>query len=309
MRYSVVVPVYNEEQSIVPLYASLKKVMDSFNEEYELLFVNDGSTDNTLRNLAKLKEKEPRLKIIDFRRNFGKSAALRAGFDYSQGDVIVTMDGDLQEDPKEIPKLLEKLGEYDVVSGWRFSRKDSFTKVLASRCANWLQRKMMGVPIHDTNCCFKVYKKEAALDVPLYGELHRFIPVLLLQKGYSIGEVKITHRPRKYGRSKYGLVRLLRGFLDLVDVKFWSHFESRPLHLFGSFGLLLTVSGAALGATLTVLRLLQLKSLSRSVLPLFAVGLVLVGVQFMILGMLASLIVKGQFSDKSRKPYRIRKIL
>ena len=309
MRYSIVVPIYNEEESVTPLYRELKNVMEGLKEDYEILFVNDGSTDKTLANLIKLKKKEKKLTVIDFPRNFGKSAALRAGFDQAQGDIVITLDADLQDDPKNIPSLLSKIKHYDVVSSWRVRRKDNISKIFVSRVGNWLQRRFTGLTIHDINCCLKAYKKETLEDLALYGELHRYIPVLLAQKGYTIGEVKVSHHPRKYGKTKYGIMRLLRGLLDLIDVKFWSSFEARPLHLFGSIGLVLSSAGIALGIVLAVLRLLRIKYLSNSVLPLFSIGLVLVGLQFLILGLLASMIVRRYYSDKNRKPYRIRKIL
>src|SRR5574341_942017 len=212
MKYSVVVPLYNEEANVVPLYDALSQVMKKL-KNYEIIFVNDGSRDSTLTNLMDLVKREKNLRIVDFPRNYGKSAALRAGFDIAKGDIIVTIDGDLQNDPKDIPLLIQSLENYDVVSGWRRQRRDKAMKIAFSKIFNHLQRKLFGVPIHDSNCGLKVYRSEVLEDLSLYGELHRYIPSILHKKGYLVGEVPINHNPRLHGRSKYGAVTLLRGFL------------------------------------------------------------------------------------------------
>ncbi len=308
MKYSVVVPVYNEEANISPLYDALNSVMHGLGN-YEIIFVNDGSRDGTLANLMKVKKSGKNVRIIDFPHNFGKSAALRAGFDLAKGDIIITIDGDLQNDPKDIPLLIQGLKNYDVVSGWRRQRRDKAGKIAASKLFNHLQRKLFSVPIHDSNCGLKAYKREAVEDLSLYGELHRYIPAILFKKGYSIGEVQINHHPRMYGRSKYGTITLLRGFLDLIDVKLWSTFETRPLHFFGTVGFMMCIIGVLLGVVLLILRLLEIKYLTKSILPLLSVGLLLVGLQFVILGLLASMLVRVDYVSQNKKPYRIRRII
>ena len=257
MNLSVVVPVFNEEKNVEPLHDKIKKVLEGIGKEYETIFVDAGSKDGAFENLLKIHNKEEETKIIKFRRNFGQSAALKAGFDYAKGDMVITMDGDLQNDPEDIPKLLEKMNEgYDLVSGWRFDRKDSFAKKIPSKFSNLLHKKLTGINnIHDSGCSLKVYKGEVIKDLELYGETHRYIPAMLSWQGYKIGEVKVQHHERKYGKTKYGLGRLIRGFLDLLNISFWQRYHARPLHLMGGLGILTFTLGFLIGLYLTIQRL------------------------------------------------------
>jgi glycosyltransferase involved in cell wall biosynthesis len=243
MKISAIIPIYNEKKNIEPLYNELKGVLKSICDKsnvgsYEILFVNDGSTDGSLPILRSIAKKDKAIVVLNLRRNFGQTAALRAGFDKSSGDYIVTMDGDLQNDPRDIPRLLKKIDEgYDVVSGWRYKRKDSFGKRILSKIMNNLRQTIIGDRLHDYGCSLKIYRKECVKDLELFGELHRYITAYLYIKGYQIGEIKVNHRQRKAGQTKYKLNRGLNGIFDLFFLKYWSSFSHRPLHLFGRLGL------------------------------------------------------------------------
>ena len=301
---SIIVPVYNEEKNVSILYENL---MDVIEREYEIIFVDDGSTDNTFNELQKLHEKNKKVKIIKFRKNFGQSAALKAGFDYSKGDIIITMDADLQNDPHDIPKLLEKIKDYDCISGWRHDRKDSVFKKIPSKISNWLHRKLTGVDIHDSGCTLKAYKKEAIKNLELYGETHRYIPAMLSWQGYKIGEVKVTHHKRKYGKTKYNYTRLPKGFLDLLFISFWKKYQSRPLHLMGGFGIVSFMAGFIISLYLTIQRLFFGVGLSNRPLLLLGVLLMIIGVQFIVFGFLAEISIRTYFTNK--KTYTIEKVI
>jgi len=301
---SIVIPVYNEEANISILYSQLKKALKDYN--YEIIFVDDGSTDNTFNTLNKINDSH--LKIIKFRRNFGQTAALSAGFSNSSGKIIVQMDGDLQNDPFDIPKLIDNIDGYDMVSGWRFDRKDSFSKKILSKFANCFRRLLIHDPVHDSGCSLKAYKRECFNEIDLYGDMHRYIPALLGWKGFKIGEVKVNHFQRKFGETKYNYKRLFRGLLDLLNILFWRKYSSRPLHLFGALGILLSSLGLLLGFVLLVLRLLGLKNLGESQLPLLAVLLVVIGIQFFISGLMADISIKNYYSN-GKKTYSIEKII
>ena len=216
MDLSVVIPAYNEQENVVPLYGELSKILNAITPDHEIIFVDDGSSDNTFQQLQSLHAQDKRVKVIKLRKNFGQSAAMRAGFDYASGEIIVTMDADLQNDPASIPVLLEELNSgYDVVCGWRKSRKDSFFKKVFSRISNFLRRKVTGELIHDSGCSLRAHRNGCVKELELYGEMHRYIPALLSWRGYKVGEVKVAHRPRIYGKTKYGIKRLSKGFLDL----------------------------------------------------------------------------------------------
>jgi len=237
---SIVIPVFNEKENIYPLYTKLKQVLESLKKSYEIIFIDDGSTDGSQDFLRQISQKDKLVEVVIFRKNFGQTAAISAGFDYARGDIIVTLDADLQNDPEDILRLLEKIEEgFDVVSGWRVKRKDPFlTRKLPSYVSNWLTSSLTGVRLHDYGCTLKAYKREITRDIKLYGEMHRFIPALASWVGASIGEVKVNHHPRKYGKSKYGFSRIFRGFLDLLTVKFLLSFATRPIQIFGKFGLI-----------------------------------------------------------------------
>ncbi|MEM4245386.1 MAG: glycosyltransferase family 2 protein [Candidatus Nanoarchaeia archaeon] len=304
MDISIVIPVYNEERNVRILYDEIKKTMDHLGKKYEVIFVDDGSTDNTFNELTKLNAK-----VIKFRKNFGQTAALAAGFDHAKGNVIITMDGDLQNDPKDIPLLLTKINEgYDVVSGWRWKRHDTFTKKLASKIANKMRRVLINERIHDSGCSLKAYKKECFHDIDLMGEMHRYLPAILGWKGFKIGEVKVSHRPRSYGKTKYGGGRIVKGFLDLLNVLFWRKYSNRPLHMFGGFGLLLTTCGFLLGIGLLIARQFFHYSLGASQLPLLAVLMAVIGIQFFISGLMADISIKNYYKN-GRKTYSIEKIV
>lgn len=309
IELSAVIPVYNEAANIAPLFLELKDVLEKLRQPFEIIFVDDGSSDGTEAEILKLREKDRRVKMIRFRRNYGQSAGLDAGFAAATGDIIIATDGDLQNDPADIPAMLAKLKEgYDVVSGWRFKRKDSLEKILFSRLANWLYRKMARVPIHDSGCSLRVYKKEALANLDLFGEMHRHIPAILIWKGFKMAEVKVNHRQRKFGQTKYSLTRLVKGFLDLFVVIFWQKYSARPIHIFGGAGLLMTGAGFLLGIYLLIKRLFFNYGLSQRNTPLLAAILVIVGVQFIISGILADIAIKSYYSG-GRKNYLIEKQL
>ncbi len=287
---SVVAPVYNEERSVVLLYEELQAALDPVAESWEAVYVDDGSTDGTFAALTRLHSRAANVRVVRLRRNFGKAAALAAGFAQAHGDIVVTIDGDLQDDPGEIPRLLAKLDEgYDLVSGWKAKRRDPLTRRIPSRLFNWVAGRMSGVRLHDLNCGLKAYRAEVVSGLVLYGELHRFIPVLAHDRGYRVTEVAVNHRPREHGRSRYGLERYLRGFLDLLTVSFMGRYRHRPLHLFGGLGLLLGLGGFAVLVYLTILKLSGHAIGERPLLTL-GVLLVVVGMQFFSLGLISEMI-------------------
>ncbi|VVB94832.1 Glycosyltransferase AglD [uncultured archaeon] len=306
---SVVVPFYNEEENIEPLHTELSNTMKSLEREYSIIFVDDGSTDNTYKNMLNVREKDDTVKIIKFRKNFGQSAALKAGFDNAEGNIVISMDGDLQNDPSDIPKLIEKIEkeDYDVVCGWRADRKDKFSKKITSKFANLLRKMTTGEKIHDSGCTFRAYRNGCVKGLDLYGEIHRYIPAMLLWKGYRIGEVKVKHHPRKYGITKYNWKRISKGFLDLIVITFWQKFSVRPIHMFGGLGLLLGISGTLLGGYMGIERLFFGKGLSDRPLFLLAILMVIIGVQFVASGILADIMCKLYYGQNERKNYLIEK--
>lgn len=301
---SAVIPVHNEAESLAQLHAELAAVAAAEDYALEILFIDDGSTDATWSEIAQLAAADPRVEGIRFRRNFGKAAALRAGFQAARGDLVLTLDGDLQDDPREIPRFLSALaGEHsggrplDVISGWKQVRHDPWHKVGPSRVFNWMVSRMTGVRLHDHNCGMKLYRREALEEVRLYGELHRFIPVLAAARGFRVGEVVIRHRPREYGYSKYGVARFVRGFLDLLTVKFLTGYRRRPQHLLGGLGLLFFAVGLGWLLYLAgywVARQLHpdwnLTPLHERPAVLYALGAFLVGAQLLSTGLLAEMI-------------------
>lgn len=304
------VPVLNEEDNVKPLYEKVKAVLDRLKIDYEIVFVDDGSEDATFRILNEMHKKDKKLKIVKMRRNFGQSAAISAGFEHSKGAVIIAMDGDLQNDPEDIPRLLNKLEEgYDIVSGWRFERKDPFSKKLFSKFSNFLRNFLLGDPIHDSGCTLKAYRKECIEELELYGEMHRYIPSILRRKGFKVTEIKVKHHQRMFGKTKYGFSRIMKGFLDLINIWFWRKFSSRPLHIFGGFGILLIIIGFLSGIYLIFLRLFFTFSLTTSQLPLLSVLLVIIGIQFFVSGILADMIIKTYYSHENKKVYFIEKFI
>jgi glycosyltransferase involved in cell wall biosynthesis len=287
---SVVVPIYNEERSVALLYEELQAALDPLDDEWEAVYVDDGSTDDSFGALTRLHARAPNVRVVRLRRNFGKAAALAAGFAQAQGDVVVTIDGDLQDDPSEIPRLLAKLDEgFDLVTGWKTHRRDPITRRVPSKIFNWVAGRMSGLRLHDMNCGLKAYRDEVVRGLVLYGELHRFIPVLAHERGYRVAELPVNHRPREHGRSRYGVERYLRGFLDLLTVSFMGRYRHRPLHLFGGLGLILGLIGFVVLAYLTVVKLAGHAIGQRPLLTL-GVLLVVVGLQFFSLGLISEMI-------------------
>ncbi len=308
---SVVIPVYNEEENIPKLYEELKEVLERLPYDYEIIFVDDGSTDRTPQILEELAKKDPRIKVIRFRRNYGQTAAMYAGFQYASGDVVITMDGDLQNDPHDIPKLLEKINEgYDIVSGWRKDRKDPFlSRILPSKIANWIISKVTGVHLHDYGCTLKAYRKEVAKNFRLYGDMHRFLPAVAKSFGAKITEVVVNHRPRLYGKSKYGIGRTVRVLLDIFLVKFLNDYLNKPLYVFGPIGLLLMGLGFLIMLYLSVEKLLFGASIGGRPLLILGVLLFLSGLQLVSTGIIAEIIVRTYYESKQDVPYRVEKVL
>jgi glycosyltransferase involved in cell wall biosynthesis len=305
---SVVVPVLDEEESVRPLYSSLHGVLDGLGSEYEIIFVDDGSQDSSFEVLKSLYEEEPgHVRVIQFRRNFGKTAALTAGFKRAAGDVIVTLDADLQDDPAEIPDLLTKLDDdYDLIVAWRHNRQDPLSKRLPSKVANLIVSVLTGVELHDVNCGFKAYRREVVEDLKLYGELHRFIPVLAHWQGYRVGEEQVVHRPRRYGRSKYGFERLGRGFLDFLSVLFLTYFLKRPMHLFGTIGSVLFFFGFVICLYLAG-QWFAGEGIGWRPLLFLGITLLIVGVQMASIGLLGEMI--RNFAYTAEEEYSIRRFL
>jgi glycosyltransferase involved in cell wall biosynthesis len=304
---SIVVPLYNEEESLSELAAEIAKVLKEMGKTYEIIFVDDGSTDRSFDVLKELHALDSHFKVIRFRRNFGKSAALSVGFREASGEYVITMDADLQDDPKEIPGLITAMGDsYDLVSGWKKKRHDPLSKTLPSRFFNYVTGRMTGIPIHDFNCGLKAYRKVVVKSLSVHGELHRFIPVLAHWAGYRVTEKVVQHHPRKFGKTKYGISRFFNGFLDLLTVLFTTRYLRRPLHLFGVWGIVSFVIGVLIDGTLSVERLLGLTSLSDR--PLFLVGflLIIIGVQFVSIGLLGEMITRQERDDEV---YSIRETL
>lgn len=306
---SIVIPIFNEEKNIDPLYKELAFLEKKTSFNLEFIFIDDGSQDQSKELLLKLQKKDKRVKLIEFTRNFGQTAAFDAGIKTAKGEIIATIDADLQNDPGDIPKLLDKLNQsYDVVCGWRKKRKDSLGKKLFSYLANKLRRSLTGERIHDSGCSLRVYKRHVFEDVDLYGEMHRFIPAILLLKGYKIAEVPVNHKERRYGRSKYGVRRLFKGLFDLFFIVFLLRFASRPLHVFGSIGGLTFIIGFVVGGYLTVLKIFYGASLSQRPLLILSVLLMVLGAQFFIFGILAEILIRIYFKTHKMRPYTVKKI-
>lgn len=304
---SIVIPLYNEEESLRELTQKIVDVMAGMRTSYEIIFVDDGSTDGSFQVLKELHAENRAVKVIRFRRNFGKSAALSVGFREARGKFVVTMDADLQDDPEEIPGLLQAMDDrYDLISGWKKKRHDPITKTIPSRFFNFVTRVMTGIPIHDFNCGLKAYRGEVVKELNVYGELHRYIPVLAHYAGYRVGEKVVQHHPRKYGHTKFGISRFFRGFLDLLTVLFTTRYIRRPLHLFGVWGMVSFLIGAAIDIYLSIEWALGTTSLSNR--PLFLVGFlfIIIGIQFVSIGLLGEMITRQQRSDEG---YSIRDVL
>lgn len=308
---SVVIPLYNEEGNVVELYRELKDVLNREKISHEILLINDGSSDRTTQLISELHAQDPCVTVINFRRNFGQTAAMSAGFDYARGDVIVTMDGDLQNDPADIPVLLAKIAEgNDVVTGWRFARKDPFlNRKLPSMIANKIISFITGVHLHDYGCTLKAFKKEITQHIKLYGEMHRFIPAIASGMGACIAEVKVNHRARKYGASKYGISRTVRVILDLVTVKFLLSYSNRPLHVFGLIGMISSSLGFFLLLLLGIQRQFYGIPMGDRPMLMMAVLMIFIGVQFVTIGLISEIQVRTYHESQNKPIYYVKNIL
>jgi glycosyltransferase involved in cell wall biosynthesis len=304
---SIIVPVYDEENSILPLYEKILDVMPALDCPFELIFINDGSADGTRHILNELAERDHRVKVVHFRRNFGQTAAMMAGIDFSSGDILVPMDGDLQNDPKDIPLLLAKLEEgYDVCSGWRKNRKDhTLRRNLPSRIANFLISRISGVRLHDYGCSLKAYRKEVIKGIKLYGEMHRFIPIYASWEGARVTEVPVTHHPRTHGRSKYGIERTVKVILDLIVVKFFARYAQKPIYVFGFFGILnLAVAFFAAVASLYY-KFFGEKSFISTPLPLLCIMSTITGVMCILMGLMAEILIRTYHESQQKSVYLV----
>ncbi|MCB0089692.1 MAG: glycosyltransferase family 2 protein [Caldilineaceae bacterium] len=308
---SIVIPIYNEEESLDHLYTALRPLLDSWERNFEVVLVDDGSSDNSPQMLREMQQADDRIQVVLLRRNFGQTAAFSAGFDHARGKVIVTMDGDLQNDPSDIPMLLDKMDEgYDIVSGWRKNRQDRMIdRKLPSQMANRLISKMTGVHLHDYGCSLKAYRREVIERVHLYGEMHRFIPALASWMGVRVAEMPVNHNARQYGKSKYGLGRIVRVILDLLTVKFLLDYATRPIQIFGLVGLSSLVAGGALGVYLTIIRLFFNQPIGDRPMVILAALLIMIGVQLIIMGLLGEIMVRTYHETQDKPIYVVREIL
>ncbi len=309
MTVSVVIPLYNEEENVEILNERLSETMKALDSDYEIVYVDDGSTDGTLRLLEELQKKDDNIVVLSLRRNFGQTAAFAAGFDFARGDVVVTMDGDLQNDPTDIPRLLALIKDYDLVSGWRRKRQDSFSRTFPSKMANWLISKVTGVRLHDYGCSLKAYRREVVKNLKLYGEMHRFIPAVASWYGVSIAEVETTHHPRLRGKSKYGISRTIKVLLDLVTVKFLQSFSTKPIQFFGPLGVFFGLAGLAVSFYLTVAKVFKGIDIGGRPLLLLGALLIIVGIQFIGMGLLGEMIVRVYHESQKKPIYTLKKIL
>ncbi len=312
LKYSIVVPFFNEQENIPPLYMKLTEVMDSLGEPYELIFVDDGSRDNTFKVLSDIYEHDHRVNIVRLRRNFGQTAGLKAGFDFARGEIIISMDGDLQHDPEEIPRFLEKIEEgYDLVSGWRYARRDHWLmRQIPSRIANWMMSKLSGIDLHDFGTTFKAYRREIIQEIQLYGELHRFIPALASSTGAQITEVPITDLIRKSGKSNYGIGRTMRVFLDLIIVKFLLDYSTRPLQFFGLLGVGGVTLGGAIAAYIGYEKFANHITIMTQHGPLLLLGVALFvsGIQFVSMGLLGEIMARTYYESQNKPIYSLREV-
>lgn len=310
LQISIVIPLFNEEDNIKTLYSEIREIFKRVKTSYELILVNDASKDKTWNIISKIAQKDKRVKAINFKRNFGQTAALSAAIDHASGEIIIPMDGDLQNDPKDIPKLIEKIEEgYSVVSGWRKNRKDSFIRVLPSKIANFLIRKITGVKVRDNGCALKAYRREVIEEIQLYGEMHRFISIYAAWSGGEVCEVVVNHRPRKHGKSNYGMSRIFKVLLDLLVIRFLHKYISRPIHFFGKYGFWSIFFGLITSVWALVLKFGYNLSINRTPLPEFSVMFTVLGVQLILTGILAELMMRTYYESQGKKAYKIKKII
>jgi len=310
-KLSVVIPVFNEAENLPELYRELSASCQNLNIPFEMIFIDDGSTDNSFQLLKELRAEDSRMKLIRLRRNFGQTAALSAGFDYAHGGIIITMDADLQNDPHDFPLLIQKIEEgNDIVSGWRLKRKDKFvSRRLPSLAANWIISKITKVKLHDYGCTLKAFRKDIVKNIKLYGEMHRFIPAIASTMGVTIAEVKVNHRPRIHGKSKYNILKSIRVFLDLLTVKFLLSYSTRPLQIFGLFGLVMGVLGGILALILSYERLILKMGIANRPLLLLAILLIVIGFQFVTMGLLGEIMVRSYHETAEKHIYVVREVI
>jgi glycosyltransferase involved in cell wall biosynthesis len=308
MKLSIIIPIYNEEENIKELYEELKKVLGDLSIGYEVIAINDGSKDNCRQILNKIAQTDSSFKVINFRKNFGQTAAIAAGIDHASGDILILMDSDLQNDPADIPIFLKEIEHgHDVISGWRKERKDKF---LTRRIPSWLANKLIsfitGVRLHDYGCTMKAYRSEVIKDIKLYGEMHRFIPAYTSWYGAKIQEIIVNHRPRKHGKTKYGISRTFRVILDLLTVKFLIDYSTKPIHFFGRIGFWLFAFGFVSGISALFLRFFRGITLIQTPLPLLTVLFIVVGVQFILMGLLAEILIRNYYESQKKTTYLIK---
>ena len=305
LALSVIVPLYNEEENVRELHRQILTICQKMGKSFEIIFIDDGSYDKTVENCRNLQP----LKLILLRKHFGQTAAFDAGFKEARGDVIVTLDGDLQNDPNDIPLLLTELEKgADVVSGWRWQRKDTLMKKFFSRGANLLRKIFLEDKIHDSGCSLKAYRRECFRNVDLFGEMHRFIPAILELQGYKISEVKVSHHPRLHGKTKYNWKRAVKGFVDMVEIWFWRKYSSRPLHLFGGGGMLIFLIGIGILVWMAVEKIFFGVSIAERIWPLIGAFLLMIGVQIFIFGLLAGILMKNYYKERGEMNYSIKSI-
>ena len=310
MDVSIVIPVYNEEENVQLLYDNLNKTLSKLGKSYEIIFVDDGSTDRTMEKLEGIVSADTSVRAIELRRNFGQTAAFSAGFDHAEGDVIITMDGDNQNDPEDIPMMLEVAEDFDLVSGWRKNRKDGFfLRKVPSRIANWLISRVTGVSLHDYGCSLKAYRKDVIRHIKLYGEMHRFIPAVASWYGISVTEVPVRHHPRTLGTSKYGISRTIRVVLDLITVKFLQSFSTKPIQFFGPAGLVSGGGGFFILLYLSSIKIFTGASIGGRPLLILGVLLIIVGVQVIGMGLIAEMLVRVYHEGQKKPIYYVKKIL
>jgi glycosyltransferase involved in cell wall biosynthesis len=307
---SIIIPIFNEEENVDALVKALWDVLTQAQFTFEVLFINDGSRDRTLARLRAALAGKPHVRVIDFRRNYGQTAAIMAGIDYATGGIIISLDADLQNDPRDIPMLLAKLNEgYDVVSGWRHDRQDTASRNLLSRMANRLISKISGVPLHDYGCTLKAYRADVIKGVRLYGEMHRFIPIYASWMGARVTELPVTHHARKFGKSKYGLDRVIKVILDLLVVKFLDRHMVKPIYIFGGFGLLSLLISITSGIWMLYLKFFDHLSMIQTPLPLLTVFSLLIAVMSVLMGLIAEMLVRTYFESQQRAAYDVKSII
>lgn len=311
MTLSIIIPIYNEEASIALLYEGLVHALSSCSRQYEIIFIDDGSRDGSTAILMELASSDKKVKLINFRHNFGQTAAMMAGIDYASGEIIIPMDGDLQNEPADIPKLLAKLDEgYDVVSGWRKNRKDSpLIRNFPSHVANWLISRIFGVKLHDYGCSLKAYRKDVLKEVRLYGEMHRFIPVYASWQGGRVAEIPVDHHPRQNGSSHYGLERVVKVLLDLIVLKFLVKYANKPIYVFGGFGLASIAISFAAGLFAVYLKLFEAKAFISTPLPLLVVMAFITGIMSILMGLLSEVIMRTYYEAQHKPVYVIRNMV